>query len=78
MVIAFMHFDPIRALYWSAVINGVTAVPIMLIMMLMACSRRVMGEFAVKGILSWGGWVSLAAGIVLIVVSSPAKSQPKA
>jgi hypothetical protein len=29
-------------------------------------------------ILSWGGWVALAAGIVLVIVPSPAKSQPKA
>lgn len=61
VMITFMHFDPIRALYWSAVINGVTAAPIMLIMMLMARSRRVMGEFAVKGILSWGGWLATLA-----------------
>lgn len=67
MVIAFMHFDPIRALYWSAVINGVTAVPIMLIMMLMACSSRVMGEFAVKGILSWGGWLATLAMAIAAV-----------
>ncbi|MDN7430981.1 Nramp family divalent metal transporter [Burkholderia sp. AU45388] len=54
----FTHFDPIRALYWSAVINGVSAVPIMVVMMLMARSRRVMGEFAVRGTLAWGGWVA--------------------
>lgn len=29
-------------------------------------------------ILSWGGWVALAAGLALIAVPSPAKSQPKA
>ena len=29
-------------------------------------------------VLSWGGWVALAAGIVLVIVPSPAKSQPKA
>ena len=54
VAITFMHFDPIRALYWSAVINGLAAVPIMVIMMLMARSRRIMGEFAVRGILAWG------------------------
>ncbi|MBB5464324.1 NRAMP (natural resistance-associated macrophage protein)-like metal ion transporter [Paraburkholderia sp. CI2] len=61
VAITFMHFDPIRALYWSAVINGVTAVPIMVIMMLMARSRRVMGQFAVKGVLAWGGWLATLA-----------------
>ncbi len=61
VAITFMHFDPIRALYWSAVINGVTAVPIMVIIMLMAQSRRVMGEFAVRGLLAWGGWLATIA-----------------
>ncbi|HKR43003.1 MAG TPA: divalent metal cation transporter [Paraburkholderia sp.] len=61
VAVTFMHFDPIRALYWSAVINGVTAVPIMVIMMLMARSRRVMGEFAVRGPMAWGGWLATLA-----------------
>lgn len=53
--------DPIRALYWSAVINGVTAVPIMVVMILMAGSKRVMGKFAVTGALAWGGWAATLA-----------------
>ncbi|SAL01931.1 iron transporter [Caballeronia pedi] len=61
VAITFMHFDPIRALYWSAAINGVAAVPIMLIIMLMARSQRVMGEFAVGGVLAWGGWLATLA-----------------
>ncbi|QTO46763.1 NRAMP family divalent metal transporter [Burkholderia latens] len=61
VAITFTHFDPIRALYWSAVINGLAAVPIMIVMMLMAGSTRIMGEFAVKGMLAWGGWVATAA-----------------
>ncbi|MDS0857130.1 divalent metal cation transporter [Burkholderia pseudomultivorans] len=61
VAITFMHFDPIRALYWSAVINGVTAVPIMVVMMLMAGSRRIMGKFAVTGALAWGGWLATFA-----------------
>lgn len=61
IVITFMHFDPIRALYWSAVINGITAVPIMVIIMLMARSRRIMGQFAVKGLMAWGGWLATIA-----------------
>ncbi|WP_396332537.1 Nramp family divalent metal transporter [Burkholderia anthina] len=61
VAITFMHFDPIRALYWSAVINGVTAVPIMVVMMLMAGSERIMGAFAIKGPLAWGGWLATLA-----------------
>ena len=68
----FTHFDPIRALYWSAVINGVSAVPIMVVMMLMARSRRVMGEFAVSGTLAWGGWIAtLAMAIAALGVFVP-------
>ncbi|KWF30932.1 NRAMP family divalent metal transporter [Burkholderia pseudomultivorans] len=61
VAITFMHFDPIRALYWSAVINGVTAVPIMVVMMLIAGSGRVMGKFAITGTLAWGGWLATFA-----------------
>lgn len=61
VVITFMHFDPVRALYWSAVINGLAAVPIMVILMLMARSRRIMGEFAVRGVLLWSGWLATLA-----------------
>ena len=72
VVITFMHFDPIRALYWSAVINGITAVPIMIIMMLMARNQRVMGQFAVKGLLAWGGWLAtLAMALAAVGVFVP-------
>jgi NRAMP (natural resistance-associated macrophage protein)-like metal ion transporter len=60
VIITFINFDPIKALYWSAVINGVAAVPIMILVMVMASSRRVMGEFAVSGPLRWGGWMATA------------------
>ena len=53
--------DPIKALYWSAVINGVVAVPVMSVMMLMTAKRKIMGKFVVVGWLRWLGWVSTAA-----------------
>jgi Mn2+/Fe2+ NRAMP family transporter len=39
------RLDPVKALIWSATINGVEAVPIMAMIMLMASRRAVMGEF---------------------------------
>ncbi len=57
------HVDPIKALFWSAVINGVTAGPIMVFMMLMACNPRVMGEFTLGIRARVIGW--LATGIML-------------
>jgi Mn2+/Fe2+ NRAMP family transporter len=49
IAIAFMHFDPVKALYWSALIDGVAAVPIMVVLMLMASSQRVMGDSLFAG-----------------------------
>ena len=43
--INFVGLDPIKALFWSAVINGVVAVPLMGIIMLMAMREDVMGDF---------------------------------
>ncbi|HZX71813.1 MAG TPA: divalent metal cation transporter [Rhodanobacter sp.] len=53
--------DPIKALYWSAVINGVTAVPLMIVMMLMGSRRKVMGKFTMPWPLKIFGWLATAA-----------------
>jgi hypothetical protein len=45
ILINFVGLDPIKALFWSAVINGVVAVPLMVIIMLMAMRGDVMGRF---------------------------------
>jgi NRAMP (natural resistance-associated macrophage protein)-like metal ion transporter len=59
--------DPIRALYWSAVVNGVTAVPMMVAMMRMASRRDVMGGFTLPWPLAAAGWV--ATGVMLAAVA---------
>lgn len=61
IAINFTPIDPISALYWSAVINGVLAVPVMVLLMLMARHKNVMGRFAIGGPLYWLGWLSTAA-----------------
>lgn len=50
--------DPIEALFWAAVINGVVAVPVMVMMMLMTRRRDVMGGFTISGPLMWLGWLA--------------------
>jgi len=57
----FTSLDPIKALYWSAVVNGVLAAPVMVMLMALVRRRRVMGELVVRGGLYWLGWVSTAA-----------------
>jgi len=63
----FTPINPISALYWSAVINGVLAVPVMVLLMLMARHRNVMGSFVIGGPLHWLGWLSAAAMAVSVV-----------
>jgi NRAMP (natural resistance-associated macrophage protein)-like metal ion transporter len=59
-VLNFTALDPIKALFWSAVINGVAAVPIMVMIMLMASRRRVMGQFTLTPWLTTLGWLASA------------------
>ena len=59
--------NPMQALYWSAVINGMVAVPVMVIMMFIASSAKVMGEFSVGGWLRWLGWFATAAMVLCVV-----------
>jgi NRAMP (natural resistance-associated macrophage protein)-like metal ion transporter len=56
----FSPLDPIKALFWSAVVNGVAAVPIMAMIMHMASRRTVMGEFALQPGLKALGWIATA------------------
>ena len=72
VLLDFTPVDPIRALFWSAVINGVIAVPIMIVMMLLADDHRVMGAFTVTRRLKALGWLAtwtMAAAVVAMFVS---------
>ena len=60
MIMNFTPIDPIRALYWSAVINGVVAVPVMAIVMWLGAAPEVMGEFVVAGWVKALGWAATA------------------
>jgi NRAMP (natural resistance-associated macrophage protein)-like metal ion transporter len=56
----FTPIDPIKALFWSAVINGVIAVPIMVVLMLMAARPDVMGQFVITPRIQIIGWLATA------------------
>jgi NRAMP (natural resistance-associated macrophage protein)-like metal ion transporter len=57
-ILNFIHIDPIRALFWSAVINGVAAVPIMAMIMHLASHKPAMGDFKIHWGLKTVGWVA--------------------
>ena len=65
------NFNPIRALFWSAVLNGVAAVPIMAAMMMVASNRAIMGHLHESRRLLAFGWaatavMALAAAAMLV------------
>ncbi|WP_312015837.1 Nramp family divalent metal transporter [Bradyrhizobium liaoningense] len=63
----FTALDPIKALYWSAVINGVLAAPIMTVMMLLVRRKSIMGDLVVRGPVYWLGWIATATMFLCIV-----------
>ncbi len=60
LVIQYTPIDPMKALFWSAVINGVVAVPLMAVIMILASKRSVMGEFVASRSLVVLGWIGTA------------------
>jgi NRAMP (natural resistance-associated macrophage protein)-like metal ion transporter len=73
LLIDYSGLDPIKALYWSAVVNGVIAVPMMAAMMIVANNKKKMGEFTAGPTLSILGWASTlvmaAAAVAMIAVT---------
>ena len=72
VALIFTGIDPMQALFWTAVLNGVIAVPIMAVMMLLACRKKVMGRFTINRPVTYLGWAStaimaVAVGAMLVV-----------
>lgn len=66
LALNFIKIDPIRALFWSAIINGIVAVPVMIITMLLATNRKVMGQFPIPLVLRVTGWI---ATLIMLLAS---------
>jgi len=67
MILNFTPINPIKALYWSAVIKGLVAVPVMAIMMWLAATPKVMGDFVVTGWLKVFGWAATVAMTLAVI-----------
>jgi NRAMP (natural resistance-associated macrophage protein)-like metal ion transporter len=64
--------NPVRALYWSAVINGVLAAPLMALMMLIVTNPRAMGHLRLGGagaVLGWAATGVMTLATVLFFLS---------
>ena len=57
-ILNFTPLDPIKALFWSAVVNGIVAVPVMITMMLLSSNKAAMGVFVLPPVLKTIGWLA--------------------
>ncbi|MCW1401959.1 divalent metal cation transporter [Novosphingobium sp. MW5] len=60
--------DPMKALYWAAVVNGLLAPPLMIVTMLIARNPKVMGELVISRKLAFGGWLSTAVMVAVAAI----------
>jgi Mn2+/Fe2+ NRAMP family transporter len=67
LVIQYLPFSPMKALFWSAVINGVVAVPLLVVIIILASRKTVMGEFTASRSLIVLGWIGTAIMAVAAV-----------
>jgi Mn2+/Fe2+ NRAMP family transporter len=73
LIVALTPLNPIRMLFWSAVVNGIVAVPLMAGMMLVVGDRKIMGAFAASRLLMIGGWAAtalMAAAVAVMLIAN--------
>ena len=72
--ISLSPFDPVRALFWAAVVNGVLAVPLMVVLMLIATNGRILGRLTLPPMLRLIGWLATAvmgaAAVAMIALAA--------
>ena len=72
-LMSVFEVDPIRALVWSAIVNGIISVPIMIVMMWIGQSPRLMGELTMSMRHRWFGWGAsavMAAAVVVMLLTA--------
>jgi NRAMP (natural resistance-associated macrophage protein)-like metal ion transporter len=60
LVLQYAGFNAVKMLFWSAVLNGVLAPPLIVLVVLLTSSQTIMGERANPPILKWLGWITAA------------------
>jgi NRAMP (natural resistance-associated macrophage protein)-like metal ion transporter len=72
-VMGYLEVDPIKALVWSAIVNGVISVPIMAALMWIGQSERLMGKYTITQrhrFFGWAATVVMAVAVVLMFATS--------
>ena len=62
LALQYSPINPMKALFWSAVLNGIVAVPLVVVIVLLSGRRSVMGPFVAHPVLRWLGLI--AAGLM--------------
>lgn len=71
-ILGVFEVDPIKALIWSAIINGFISVPIMVVMMRIGQSRKIMGDLTISRrhkILGWSATAVMAFAVLFMLYS---------
>ena len=72
LAVVFSPLDPIKALFWSAVLNGVISVPIMAAMMVVGTRRHEMGRYVASPsqiVFGWAATVAMAVAVLAMLVT---------
>jgi Mn2+/Fe2+ NRAMP family transporter len=64
LVMNFIHIDPIKALIYSAVANGLIAPIILILIVRISSNKKVMGEYANHPLANWIGWITTTLMII--------------
>ena len=72
LILQFSPINPIKALFWSSVINGIVAVPLMVVIILLSSKRSVMGSYVERGWIRVLAWIATAMmGVAVIWMFLP-------
>jgi Mn2+/Fe2+ NRAMP family transporter len=60
VLLDFNDTDPVRELFWEAILNGIISAPIMVALMLTAQSKSIMSDHVISPAVRAGGWLAVA------------------
>jgi NRAMP (natural resistance-associated macrophage protein)-like metal ion transporter len=73
LALQYSPIDPMKALFWSAVINGVVAVPLLVVIIRLSTNKKVMGVYVASRSLVVLGWITVAVmGVAALGMFIPA------
>ena len=72
-LMGYFELDPIKALVWSAIVNGVISVPIMAVLVWIGQSNRLMGNYTISTrhcVFGWAATLVMTAAVGLMLLTS--------